>query len=72
MKKIKTILKNSKRGDILRINWIDVGDINDDSSSWFSEETTENVFREIPVETIAVYFGHEKENPKVGLIQTTT
>jgi len=62
MKKIKTILKNSKRGDILRINWIDAGDINDDSSSWFSEDTAINIFKEIPVETIAVYFGHGKEN----------
>ena len=24
--KIKPILKNSKRGDILKINWIDAGD----------------------------------------------
>ena len=62
IKKIKTILKNSKRGDILRINWIDAGDINDDSSSWFSEDTAINIFKEIPVETIAVYFGHGKEN----------
>jgi hypothetical protein len=62
MKKIKTILKNSKRGDILRINWIDAGDILDSASSWFSEETAENVFKEIPVETIAVYFSHGKEN----------
>jgi TusA-related sulfurtransferase len=59
--KIKTTLKKIKRGDILKINWIDAGDINDVASSWFSEETAENVFKEIPVETIAVYFGHGKE-----------
>jgi hypothetical protein len=60
--KIKTTLKKIKRGDILKINWIDAGDINDDSSSWFSEDNAENIFKEIPVETIAVYFGHGKEN----------
>ena len=59
---IKKILKKIKRGDILKINWIDAGDINDDSSSWFSEDNAENIFKEIPVETIAVYFGHGKEN----------
>ena len=58
---IKITLKKIKRGDILKINWIDAGDINDVASSWFSEETAENVFKEIPVETIAVYFGHGKE-----------
>ena len=62
MKKIKTILKNSKRGDILKINWIDAGDLDDSPSSWFSQEEAEKVFKEIPVETIAVYFGHGKEN----------
>ena len=30
-------------------------------SSWFSEADAEKVFKEIPVETIAVYFGHGKE-----------
>ena len=60
--KIKTTLKKIKRGDILKINWIDVGDINDDLSSWFPEDNAENIFKEIPVETIAVYFGHGKEN----------
>ena len=59
---IKTILKNSKRGDILKINWIDAGDLDDSPSSWFSQEEAEKVFKEIPVETIAVYFGHGKEN----------
>ncbi len=62
MKTIKTILKNSKRGDILKINWIDAGDIEDSAASWFSEADAEKVFKEIPVETIAVYFGHGKEN----------
>ena len=60
--KIKTTLKKIKRGDILKINQIDAGDINDDSCSWFSEDNAENIFKEIPVETIAVYFGHGKEN----------
>ena len=39
-----------------------MGDINDDLSSWFPEDNAENIFKEIPVETIAVYFGHGKEN----------
>jgi sugar/nucleoside kinase (ribokinase family) len=60
--RIKTILKKIKRGDILKINWIDAGDLEDSPSSWFSQEDAEKVFKEIPVETIAVYFGHGKEN----------
>ena len=60
--KIKTTLKNLKRGDILKINWLDAGDLDDSPSSWFSEADAEKVFKEIPVETIAVYFGHGKEN----------
>ena len=60
--KIKTTLRKLKRGDILKINWIDAGDLDDSPSSWFSQEDAEKVFKEIPVETIAVYFGHGKEN----------
>ena len=60
--KIKTILKNLKRGDVVSIDWIDVGDLDDSPSSWFSEVDAEKVFKEIPVQTIAVYFGHGKEN----------
>ena len=60
--KIKTTLKKLKRGDILKINWLDAGDLDDSPSSWFSEADAEKVFKEIPVETIAVYFGHGKEN----------
>jgi hypothetical protein len=60
--KIKTILKSSKRGDILKINWIDAGDFSDDGSSWFSEADAQKIFKEIPVTTIAVYFSHGKEN----------
>ena len=60
--KIKATLKKLKRGDILKINWIDAGDLDDSPSSWFSQEDAEKVFKEIPVETIAVYFGHGKEN----------
>jgi len=60
--KIKTTLKILKRGDILKINWIDAGDLEDSPSSWFSQEDAEKVFKEISVETIAVYFGHGKEN----------
>ena len=60
--KIKTTLKKLKRGDVVLIAWIDVGDIEDSSSSWFSEADAEKMFKEIPVETIAVYFGHGKEN----------
>ena len=60
--RIKTTLKKLKRGDILKINWIDAGDLDDSPSSWFSQEDAEKVFKEIPVETIAVYFGHGKEN----------
>ena len=60
--KIKATLKKLKRGDILKINWIDAGDLDDSPSSWFSQEDAEKVFKEIPVETIAVYFGHGKQN----------
>ena len=60
--KIKTTLKKLKRGDVVSIDWIDSGDIEDSSSSWFSEADAEKMFKEIPVETIAVYFGHGKEN----------
>ena len=59
---IKKILKKIKRGDVLKINWIDAGDLEDSPSSWFSETDAEKVFKEIPVQTIAVYFGHGKEN----------
>ena len=60
--KIKTTLKKLKRGDVVSIDWIDAGDIEDSSSSWFSEADATKVFKEIPVQTIAVYFGHGKEN----------
>ena len=60
--KIKTILKKIKRFDILKINWIDAGDLEDTPPSWFSEDDAEKVFKKIPVETIAVYFDHGKEN----------
>ena len=60
--KIKTTLKKLKRGDVVSIDWIDAGDLDDSPSSWFSEADAEKVFKEIPVETIAVYFGHGKEN----------
>ena len=36
--RIKTTLKKLKRGDILKINWIDAGDLDDSPSSWFSED----------------------------------
>ena len=60
--KIKTTLKKLKRGDIISIDWIGAGDLDDSPSSWFSQEDAEKVFKEIPVETIAVYFGLGKEN----------
>ena len=60
--KIKTTLKKLKRGDVVSIDWIDAGDIEDSSSSWFSQEDAEKVFKDIPVQTIAVYFGYGKEN----------
>ena len=60
--KIKATLKKLKRGDVVSIDWIDAGDIEDSSSSWFSQEDAEKVFKETPVQTIAVYFGHGKEN----------
>ena len=49
--KIKTTLKKLKRGDVVSIDWIDSGDIEDSSSSWFSEADVEKVFKEIPVKT---------------------
>ena len=60
--RIKTTLKKLKRGDVVSIDWIDAGDIEDPSSSWFSEADAEKVFKEIPVQTIAVFFGMGKEN----------
>ena len=60
--KIKATLKKLKRGDVVSIDWIDAGDLDDSPSSWFSQEDAEKVFKEIPVQTIAVYFGHGKEN----------
>ena len=47
---------------MISIDWIDAGDLDDSPSSWFSQEEAEKVFKEIPVQTIAVYFGHGKEN----------
>jgi hypothetical protein len=38
------------------------GDLEDSPSSWFSQEEAEKVFKEIPVETIAVFFDMGKEN----------
>ena len=58
----KSALKKLKRGDVVSIDWIDAGDLDDSPSSWFSQEDAEKVFKEIPVQTIAVYFGHGKEN----------
>ena len=60
--KIKATLKKLKRGDVVSIDWIDAGDLDDSPSSWFSEADAEKVFKEVPVQTIAVYFGHGKEN----------
>ena len=60
--KIKTTLKKLKREDVLSVEWLDAGDFNDSASSWFSQDEGEKVFKEIPVTTIAVYFGHGKEN----------
>ena len=60
MMKIKTTLKKLKRGDVVSIDWIDAGDLDDSPSSWFSQEEAEKVFKEIPVQTIAVYFWHGK------------
>ena len=39
--KIKATLKKLKRGDILKINWIDAGDLDDSPSSWLSQEDAE-------------------------------
>ena len=47
---------------MISIDWIDAGDLDDSPSSWFSQEEALKVFKEIPVQTIAVYFGHGKEN----------
>ena len=59
--KIKAALKKLKRGDVVSIDWIDAGDLDDSPYSRFSQEDAEKVFKEIPVQTIAVYFGHEKK-----------
>ena len=47
--KIKATLKKLKRGDVVSIDWIDAGDLDDSPSSWFSQEDAEKVFKEIPV-----------------------
>ena len=60
--KINTTLKKCKRGDVLSVEWLNAGDFNDSASSWFSQDEGEKVFKEIPVTTIAVYFGHGKED----------
>ena len=60
--KIKATLKKLKRGDVVSIDWIDAGDLDDPPSSWFSEADAEKVFKEIPVQTIAVFFGMGKQN----------
>ena len=60
--KIKATLKKLKRGDVVSIDWINAGDIEDSSSSWFSQEDAEKVFKEIPAQTIVVYFGHGSEH----------
>ena len=54
--------KKLKRGDVVSIDWIDAGDLDDSPSSWFSEADAEKVFKEIPVQTIAVFFGMGKQN----------
>ena len=36
--RIKTTLKKLKRGDVVSIDWIDAGDLDDSPSSWFSED----------------------------------
>ena len=59
--KIKTTLKKLKRGDVVSIDWIDAGDLDDSPSSWFSQEDAEKVFKEIPVETIAAILVTEKK-----------
>jgi hypothetical protein len=56
---LKSKLKKLKKGQIVRVNWIDAGDL-DGVAGWFSDGT--KVFQEIPVETISFYFGHGKEN----------
>ena len=58
--KIKTTLKKLKRGDVVSIDWIDAGDLDDSPSGWFSQEDAEKVFKEIPVQTMAVFFWHGK------------
>ena len=46
----------------MSVEWLNAGDFNDSASSWFSQDEGEKVFKEIPVTTIAVYFGHGKED----------
>jgi len=44
--RIKTTLKKLKRGDVVSIDWIDAGDLDDSPCSWFSEADAEKVFKE--------------------------
>ena len=59
--KIKATLKKLKRGDVVSIDWIDAGDIEDSSSSWFSQEDAEKVFKEIPAKQLRSILVMEKK-----------
>ncbi len=56
---LKSKLKKLKKGQIVRVNWIDAGDL-DGVAGWFSDGTKE--FQEIPIETFSFFFGHGNEN----------
>ena len=65
--KIKATLKKLKRGDVVSIDWIDAGDLDDSPSSWFSKADAEKACKEIPV-TDMLYkrYGHFTDEKRRG------
>ena len=60
--RIKITLKKLKRGDVVSIDWIDAGDLDDSPSSWFSEADAEKVFKErYPWKLLRSILGTEKK-----------
>ena len=59
--KIKTTLKKLKRGDVISIDWIYAGDLDDSPSSWFSEADAEKVFRDTCTDNCGLFWSWERK-----------
>ena len=59
--KIKTILKKLKRGDVVSIDWIDAGDLDDSPSSWFSEAEQKKCSKRYLSKQLRSILGTEKK-----------